>query len=452
MRGKMNIIISSLILVLNFPIFSQDNASILKLDFPLFDLPYQIDAMKTVGHGFFSSYANPSMDQSLSITTNVFSGFHYGMKIFYNKSNISTILKNIIYYGGTAAGDIVLFFLPFGSDSWMHEEFHRAVMSRYGVNSFNTVYTLGPLLGNAYVNHVADEDLERFKKESFADFVRLHEAGFEGEFLLMEYLQKNNFFYNQQYFNELVYWFITLNTHQYIWGSAFGNAFTGKGENIMRERDFTGSDPVAWVYDLFRADEPYSARGVHPTGIGIDRYRQKEDLSARELDYFRKTAYWYFANYLSPMMIGFRSLPWGETNIRWNFFFRHFLTSFGTDLSLNVFLNIDKYNFVAVYHNYQNYEHIFPAIEFEMIDYPLGFNGFRTYVSPRIMIGLQPKEQEFFTSEVEFFGLISSRIDFQINTNWLPYLEVIGKTDGWVVGNEFLNKNVSIKLGVSARF
>jgi len=28
----------------------------LKLDFPLFDLPYQIEAMNTVGHGFFSSY------------------------------------------------------------------------------------------------------------------------------------------------------------------------------------------------------------------------------------------------------------------------------------------------------------------------------------------------------------------------------------------------------------
>jgi hypothetical protein len=116
------------------------------------------------------------------------------------------------------------------------------------------------------------------------------------------------------------------------------------------ERDFTGSDPVGWIYDLFRPDEPYSARGVHPTGIGIDRYRQKEDLTEQELAYFEKTAYWQFANYISPMMFGFRSLPLGHTDIRWNFAFRHLLTSFGTDLSFKVFLNINTLNFIVVYH------------------------------------------------------------------------------------------------------
>jgi hypothetical protein len=152
------------------------------------------------------------------------------------------------------------------------------------------------------------------------------------------------------------------------------------------------------------------------------------------------------------MMFFFKSLPFGDTGIKWNFAFRHFLTSFGTDLSLEMYINIEKFNFVAAYHNYQNYKHIFPAIEIEMIDYPVKIGNIDMYVSPRMMVGMQPKNQNFFTSKVEFFGLIGSRIDFQITQNWFPYIEVTAKTKGWIAGNEFLGGNISARLGVSARF
>jgi hypothetical protein len=157
-------------------------------------------------------------------------------------------------------------------------------------------------------------------------------------------------------------------------------------------------------------------------------------------------------NYLSPMMFGFRSLPFGDTDIRWNFAFRHFLTSFGTDLSFEMLVNIEKFNFVAAYHNYQNYEHIFPAIEIEMVDYPVKVKNMNMYISPHIMAGIQPKQQGFRTSEAEFFGMIGSRADFQITRQWLPYIEVTAKTNGWIAGNEFMESNISTKLGISARF
>ena len=87
-----------------------------------------------------------------------------------------------------------------------------------------------------------------------------------------------------------------------------------------------------------------------------------------------------------------------------------------------------------------------------MIDYPLQIGNLNLFLSPRLMVGMQPKGQSFFTSEAEFFGLIGSRIDFQIHNNWLPYLEFAAKTNGWVAGNEFLEKNISFRLGISARF
>jgi len=429
--------------------FAQNNEPTLKLDVPLFDLPYQIDAMNTVGHGFFSSYANPSMAQSLAITVDMYSGFHYGMKRFYDTSTMNNIWKNIIYYGGTALGDGLLMVLPFGGMAWMHEEHHRAILSRFEKNSFNTTYFFGN-----YVNQVSDESLERFKAESPVDFVRLHAAGAESELLLLSQLQRNNFFYRQDFFNEFSYLLICFSVWNYLW--TVTAPFTDNprliNETNIMERDFTGHDWTSWVYDLFLPDDPYSERGVHASGIGIDRYRKTSDLSPEMMNYAKKQVWWSLANIVSPVMLGFRSLPLGHTDIRWNFSSRHFLTSFGTDLSFNVFLNIDKYNFAVVYHSYQNYENYFPAIEIEMIDFPISIKYFCIYFSPRIILGIQPKDQSFFTSETEFFGLIGSRFDFQITGNWLPYIEVVAKTDGWVAGNEFLEKNISFRLGISARF
>ena len=57
--------------------------SVLKLDFPLFDLPYQIDVMNTAeNNGFLSTYGNPSMNQSLAVTLDVYSAMHFGLKKF----------------------------------------------------------------------------------------------------------------------------------------------------------------------------------------------------------------------------------------------------------------------------------------------------------------------------------------------------------------------------------
>ena len=443
------------VLIIGVSIFSFSQETIpplLKIDFPLFDLPYQIDAMNTAGHGFFSSYANPSMAQSLAITSDMISSFHYGMRKFYDLSDMNVILKNVIFYAGIILGDYLLSLSPFGSISWLHEEYHRAVMSRYGVNSFNTVYVF-----DNKVAHVTDEDLARFKAESPADFIRMHSSGIEGSYLLVDTLQKNNFFYNKKrnFFSELdivpLYLVIHISDHIYVMNPDNLDE-RSKRETTIAERDFTGQDPIGWVYDLFRPNEPYSARGIHPTGTGIDRYRQLDDLTAQERTYFKKVGYWQFVRYISPMVFGFRSLPLGNTDIRWNFSFSHFLASFGTDLSFKVFLNINKFNFIAAYHNYQNYEHTFPAIEIEMIDYQVQIGNFSMYLSPKIMIGVQPKRQNFFTSEAEFFGLIGTRADFHINKHLFPYLEITAKTNGWVAGNEFLEKNIKLILGVSARF
>jgi hypothetical protein len=118
------------------------------------------------------------------------------------------------------------------------------------------------------INKVTDENLERFKAESPADFIRMQAAGVEAGHLLIDRLQRNNFFYNQNHFAESIYWISAIYIHTYIAGK---NRMEGLNPNI-EERDAIGRDPEGWVYDLFRPNEAYSGRGTHPTGIGIARY------------------------------------------------------------------------------------------------------------------------------------------------------------------------------------
>jgi hypothetical protein len=434
----------------------------LKLDLPLFDLPYQIEAMNTVGYGFFSGYANPSMGQSLAVTADMFSGFHYGMKYFYENSNIKDMWRNIIYYCGIPLGDILLFYLP-GGDGWLHEEYHRAVMSLYGVNSFNgmNLFPIGASIVS--VSKIKDEDLIRLKEKSPPDFVRLPAAGIEGEYLLINRLQRNNFFYNQGLFHEVLYWMVTLNSHFYIGASLDSNKVDvetekmNKIEKTILSRDFTGFDMTAWVYDLFRSDEPYEARGIHPSGTGINRYRTTKDLSDEEIYYLQMQINLHFLNYLSPMLFFQKSVRLGDGGLAGNFAIRHLLTSFGSVLSAQFFLkyetfNNETFNIAFAYHSYLNYRNYFPAIEVELVDYPLYLGRFGMFLSPRLIIGTQPEDQKFKTGSHEFLGSFGLRADFIISKYFLPYFDFNIKTDGWVTGNEYLDNNVSIKMGISARF
>ncbi|GHT73207.1 hypothetical protein FACS1894124_1420 [Spirochaetia bacterium] len=99
-----------------------------------------------------------------------------------------------------------------------------------------------------------------------------------------------------------------------------------------------------------------------------------------------------------------------------------------------------------------NYGYYFPAIEAALIDFPITFTPkFGLLISPCIMIGMQPSDQNFKTSSPEFFGLLSCRVDFNVSKHFLPYFEFKIKTDGWISGDEYLNKNVSGIIGLSVR-
>jgi hypothetical protein len=74
-----------------------------------------------------------------------------------------------------------------------------------------------------------------------------------------------------------------------------------EGANLQ-VRDVTGHDFTAWAYDLHRSDEPYAARGVHPSGVGVDRDIKRADLTSEESKYLKRQGRLQLVNLLAPFL------------------------------------------------------------------------------------------------------------------------------------------------------
>lgn len=154
------------------------------------DLPSQIYAYRTTG-GFFKSYMNPGMETAQAYSMDIYSAVHFGFKNIRIKKSIGAqaFVQQLLIRGF----DVLTQWLPLGVP-WLHEEYHRGMMSQYGINSFNEVLTFPFGKSSIAVNRVKDEELEMLCDRHHSDFVRLISAGHEGEVQLIRNLQSNEFF------------------------------------------------------------------------------------------------------------------------------------------------------------------------------------------------------------------------------------------------------------------
>jgi hypothetical protein len=444
------------------------------LEAQVFDYQFTTFAAGTVSNtypdpkpiDYLKAYANPSMSQSLTFCANIYAVAHYSLKQLVSKKLFkSPFLDNITKSLTWGATELILTYMPLGN-GWLHEEYHRAVLTKFYIQSFNDMNTFPIFAESVSVNNVKDEDLIRMKAESNPDFVRLHAAGIEGEFMLTYQLQKYNFFYNQKqtYFTSNL--LSIFNSFAYVWmchteeAETFTDEYnTQEGSNI-KIRDFTGLDFCAWAYDLFYPNELYTDRGIHPSGIGIDRYIKPSDLSDlsdeqigdKPLQYLRKEGFLQLFNFVSPMLWGARRFNIKQNidgSTYGNFAFRHFLTSFGHDISPMIFIQTPQTNWIFAYHQYKNYQKSFYGLETELFDFQINIGKVKTFSTLKTMAWLQPENQEFKTDNGVPGGLIDLKIKIRLNHAVFPYIQVVAKSKGWVAGNVFLEKNFSLKIGTN---
>ena len=251
------------------------------------------------------------------------------------------------------------------------------------------------------------------------------------------------------------YWINILNSIQYVRlsSTSLGDSLTvqsekEEGENI-KVRDFTGLDFTGWIYDLSRPTEAYSQRGIHPSGVGIRRYRQTNDLSSEELNYLKKMGKMQWLNVISPTMFFINSIK-VNPDLRFNFGMFHYLTSFGYDAGCNFFFDYKQNKVFLALHNYHNLNNSFYGFEAQLVDKVMPLHKHMFIVTPSLHVWTQPKNQQFRTSESQFGGKVEVSVSTILDKIWQPYLTASAKTVGWVAGDVFLTNNASCRVGLRA--
>lgn len=407
--------------------------------------------------GAIWSFGSPSMRQATAISKSFHGVVNYGVHALWHRRPTNDPLRRVINGGGEAItsvfASLLTSYLPFGS-GWAHEEFHRNVLTSRQVCSYDDIYSLNLLAETVSVNKVADQDLVNFKKNYPVDHIRAAEAGIEGEYQVITSLQKDAFFYDLKTgsASPIMYWLTVAGTTGYVrlCGKPGADNITNDMNRIEKTipiRDWVGLDFNAWVYDLHRPNEPFTNRGVHPSGVGINRYIKYSDMTPEMVGYLRAMGNRQLVNYINPQLLGIRRIRLGEE--KWgNFALRHYLTSFGDDFNIDLFFKHRDNNFYAVIHRYSNKNQGFGGVELQLIDKPVRVAKQPLTLTLRGMAWSQPKAQSFFAEKGQLGGLASVQVRTGAAKVWQPYAEAEAKTAGRVAGNPFLDAKVSVRAGL----
>jgi len=421
--------------------FNVDEEEKIYLEFPLLDLPYQINVASAT-EAPITAITNQSMATTLALCEDFQVATHLGIRELFGGHRYS----RLAVYGF----DCISMYIPFSS-SWGHEEYHRAVMGYRGVRSFDEVWTFPFFSSSISVSHETDEAMTAFHDGYINDFIRMNAAGLEAQTHLVQRLQRNDFFYHRNLMNGFSYWMNIINNWGYLDTCADPesdndiNEMNAK-EPTIKQRDFTGFDLSAWAYELFHPGVAYEERGEHPSGVGINRYITSDQIGEEGLAYLKTQAHRELLNLVSPMLFGVRRIRLASTksgNWYGNFSVRHYLTHYGDDITLDLLLETPSLKLFAAPHMYSNYVGRFPGFEAGIVDKKLMDDKLRLNASA--MVWSQP--QGFMTEKGKIGGMVSADVAYSLG-RLEPYAEFSAKTAGWLVGNVNLNASVSLRAGV----
>lgn len=418
-----------LVLLLSAPVFAKDSVTV---DLPVVDAPYNF---------LDKGYMAPSMRQSLAVSSGFYESLHraiMGPKEEYKLWKVFVV----------AGADLFAGYIPLG-DAWMHEEWHRAVMGRRGISSYNDVnnFPIGQEL--IAVSHVTDDDLTRLKRDHPAESVRMSAAGMESQVAQNVFIERHQFFQNAPDYNRFLFLFNNFSVSMYLSTCAGDSANTSTDKQntadggSIPKRDFTGLDCTGWVYDLFRPDEPYAARGVHPSGIGIDRYIKWSDLNDNEQRFLKRQVALSALNFVDPFLIGFNQFTLGESLV-WNARLSHQLTSFGYTVDAHLMAKWRGENFHLRLHNGFNDRVWFPGMTLSWIDHPL---------TDKISLTLdgtlwnQPRAQRYNATGGEMLVAGGAELAYSLAPMSRIFLGLEAKTPGWITGQVFIDRNVTLWTG-----
>ena len=219
-------------------------------------------------------------------------------------------------------------------------------------------------------------------------------------------------------------------------------------ENEPREdlRDFTGWDCDAWAYDLVLPDEAYEARGVHPAGQGVDRYRVWADLPTESREVLRRVTRLYWINALNPHLYGINAIAVGEH--RMNFATGLVLTPSGYAIDGSARLLAHERMWTVDVSTYVSRALVRPGVSLGVERWPLTD---RLRLDVQLSWWMQPENLRWDDTRAAHGGRVAMALRYDVSSRVGLRAEGMAKSQGWVLGEASLEPGGAVRLGVDFR-
>jgi len=358
-----------------------------------------------------------------------------------NYLSANRILCRLIDDDEAKVDDILKFMTSFLGLIITHEEGHRSVLTNLEIGSISQPFSI--FEGVAYVKGVTDETLINLRQNNFHDYIRLHTAGLESDYMVTNKIESLIALELDDYKNLRTDYLV----HKLSQIGYFISVFVPKTspnlkeEDSELERDIVGHDVFGAIRHLYRPNMEFY------------RYTNFDDLTKKERKFATKISLLSFLNLANPIVFGKTNFKVNE-RLKMNAGVGYTLSPFGGFIDENIWLiindNIKIHSYFRQFHNENDW---FLGGGCNLINYSM-FQD-KLILNGGIDLWSQPKNLSFTEGEGDFGYGINMNLGYKIydtkNNKQSIYLNggLSYKEAGFIPEYASLDGNTKFNFGLS---
>lgn len=430
------------------PLRAQDTSEVrLKLWVPLLDAPQNFDL----------PYMYPSMGQAVALSKDFYELGFWGIDVLGDglfKPATHPEQRWRKWSGFAFKYAAGLAFSRFGSELpiplgvWAHEEFHRAVIGTTGFHTMNGNWIFHRWDGTVY--GLSDEEMSELKSAKPGELLYSYVAGVQYEVLLNQQLSLEHFQDRRSHYQNALLLYNAYYVYNYFNFSASAASDTVKTiapeheSDIPSERDFAGADLTAWAYDMFNPALAYTLRDSFPGGEGVNRrIGFFTDLSPEARDFLEEQKQLSLLNFLNPAIFLVNRIRIGES-VSFTAFAQYAPTHFGSNVAVFVPFSFRNLHSHVAFHRYANLGSTGFGGEAGLYKMRLNKN-----ISLDAIVHFWDQPKSFYGTSYNTGGACSITGNYSFGGRLSVFTQVTAKTRGWLMGNPYLDENVSVQGGLA---
>lgn len=319
-----------------------------------------------------------------------------------------------------------------------HEEGHRSILTGLDIGAISVPFINSS--GTAVVKGVTDKTLQELRDNDLPNFIRLHTAGLESDYILTQRVETLCSFEQEDVSNlRWEYYTRKLALLQYYLSGLFSYSPDIKEEENELERDIVGHDIYGAIRHLYRPN------------IEFYRYTDYDDLMEEEKKFVQRAGYRSLINLLNPLIFGINNIALSKS-LKINFGLGYTMVPFGDMIDQNIWLHYKDFRLYLNLKEYQNRNNWFWGSGIKLVDYPLS-ESIKTSVSYNLWN--QPKNLDFNVDSGKFGYSIELEFSYRLIHNPQKELQsiylnigAIHKTFGFLPEEIIMDKHTGVKFGL----